>query len=136
MFREVFPQYLAMGMTYEEFWDKDPALAIYYRKAEEIKNDKINQQLWLQGLYIYEALCDVSPILRAFGKKGTKPHKYSEQPYVLNEKAKKNEEQTQEQKTYNKGLDRMKAFARANNKRFETEIEKKEEVSEIADRDR
>ena len=37
---------------------------------------------WEQGLYIYEALCDVSPILRAFSK-ATKPLQYPQQPYGL-----------------------------------------------------
>ena len=32
----------------------------------------------MQGLYIYEALCDVAPILHAFAKPGTKPLPYSE----------------------------------------------------------
>ena len=51
----------------------DCELVKYYRKAAKIKQDLDNQNAWLQGAYFYEALADVSPILHAFAKKGTKP---------------------------------------------------------------
>ena len=73
VFNTHFPYYLSIGMTEEQYWDGDPELVKYYRKAEEIRNEKRNQELWLQGMYIYEALCDASPIFHAFAKKGTKP---------------------------------------------------------------
>ena len=126
-----------MGMSYHEYWEMDSTLVIAYRKAEEIRNDKKNQELWLQGMYIYEALCDVAPILRAFGKKGTRPHKYAEQPYVINDKARKKEKKTKQKLTYEKGLGRMKALMNLNNERLAKLAETKaEEVSESADRDR
>ena len=37
----------------------------------------------MQGMYIYEALCDVSPVLHAFAKAGTKPRPYPEKPYSI-----------------------------------------------------
>ena len=70
-------------MTPEQYWDGDPALARYYRKADEIRRKRKNEELWLQGMYIYEALCDVSPILQAFAKKGTKPNPYTDRPYSI-----------------------------------------------------
>lgn len=79
-------------MTYEEFWEGDNALPIYYRKAEEIKNKKTNQLAWLQGMYFYEALCDASPILHAFAKSGTRPHPYPKMPYGNNESKAENKE--------------------------------------------
>jgi hypothetical protein len=78
-----FPYYLAIGMTYDQYWNDDCALTKYYRKADEIKRSQKNQELWLQGMYIYEALCDVSPILHAFAKSGTKPRPYPERPYAI-----------------------------------------------------
>ena len=80
-FYEVFPYYLSIGMTADEFWNQDCTLTKYYRKAHSIQLDRKNQELWLQGLYIYEALCDVSPILHAFAKQGTKPAPYPTEPY-------------------------------------------------------
>lgn len=70
-----------MGMTYEQFWEQDSWLVRYYRKAYEIKQEEFNRNAWLQGMYVYEAIADIAPILHAFAKKGTKARKYSEKPY-------------------------------------------------------
>ena len=70
-------------MTNDEFWRGDPALVKAYRKAEELRRDRINQEQWWQGMYIYEALCDVSPLFRSFGKKGAKAVPYPKKPYDI-----------------------------------------------------
>lgn len=85
IFYNHFPFYLAIGMTYDEYWNMDSTLVRYYRKAEEIRRKLKNEELWLQGMYIYEALCDVSPVLHAFAKAGTRPIPYSKAPYPLTE---------------------------------------------------
>jgi len=82
-FYKHFPFYLSIGMTYDQYWNDDCELVVYYRKANELKNARKNQELWLQGMYIYEALCCVSPVLHAFAKKGTKPHPYRDEPYPI-----------------------------------------------------
>lgn len=130
-FHEVFPHYLAIGMTYEQFWDMDCTLVVAYRKAEEIRNMKRNQELWLQGMYFYEALCDVAPILRAFAKKGTKPLQYPSEPYSLTNKEQERREAKRERQVFNKGLEMMKAFMGAHNKKFEAG----EKVKDDADDD-
>ena len=118
-FYEMFPYYLSIGMTFEQYWDGDCALTKYYRKAEELRNEKRNQDLWLQGMYIYEALCDVSPILHAFAKKGTKPHPYSEKPYAVTENQIRQEREEKERKIMEKGKRFMAVMMQSNNKRFE-----------------
>ena len=70
-----------MGMTYEQYWEQDSDLVKYYRKAQEIRRDEQNRQAWLQGMYVYEAIADIAPILHAFAKKGTKARPYSDKPY-------------------------------------------------------
>lgn len=45
-----------------------------------------NNELWLQGMYYYEAIVRASPILAAFAKAGTKPIPYLEKPYTLGQK--------------------------------------------------
>ena len=117
-FYEVFPYYLSIGMTYEQYWEGDPMLTKYYREAEEIRQEQKNQELWLQGMYIYEALCDVSPILQAFAKRGTKPHEYPHKPYPISEKQINRDKREQEKKIAEKGRQFMEALMSQNNKQF------------------
>lgn len=76
---------MSVGMTYDEFWNQDVTMVRAYRKADEMRKRRQNEVLWLQGMYIYEALCDVSPILHAFANKGSKPTPYSKEPYAITE---------------------------------------------------
>ena len=75
---------MSIGMTYDEFWNQDVSLVTVYRAAQELRERRRNQELWLQGMYIYEALCDASPLFRFSMKKGTvKPEPYAKQPYPI-----------------------------------------------------
>lgn len=95
-FYELFPFYLSIGMTFDQYWNDDCALTVHYRKAHELRTKRKNHEMWLQGLYVYDALCSVSPILQAFAKKGTKPLPYPELPYPISDKeAKEREEERQ-----------------------------------------
>ena len=116
---ELFPYYLSIGMTYEQYWNEDCTLVKYYRKAEEIRNEKRNQELWLQGAYVYEAICDIAPVLHAFAKKGTKPTPYSTKPYPLTDKQVKRDEEEKQRKLVEKGKRFMEAMATSINKKYE-----------------
>lgn len=118
-FYNVFPYYLSVGMTYEQFWEGDPILAKYYRQADEITIERKNQELWLQGMYIYEALCDVAPLLQAFGKKGTKATPYCEKPYAITEKQIRKEAEEKERLNMLKAQRFMEALRASTNARFE-----------------
>jgi hypothetical protein len=118
-FNELFPQYLAIGMTEEQYWDRDSQLVVAYRKAEELRANKKNQEMWLQGAYIYEALGRVSPIFHAFAKKGTKPVPYMAEPFALTEKQAEIKEEVKERKTFDKGKAMMEGFMIRHNKKFE-----------------
>ncbi len=85
LFEEHCPYYISIGMTWEDFWHGDALMARAYRKAQRIRNKRENQQLWMQGLYVYKALLCVSPILHAFAKAGTKPEPYPDMPYPIDE---------------------------------------------------
>ena len=86
-------------MTPDEFWRGDPALVRAYRKAEELRRERKNQEQWWQGMYIYEAICNASPLLRAFGKKGAKAIPYPKEPYDISPPKKhENAEQAAERK--------------------------------------
>lgn len=86
-------------MTYEQFWNGDPTMTRAYLKAHKLKEERESEKLkwiiWEQGLYNYEALCYVSPIVRAFSK-ATKPLPYPEKPHGVEKVNVKNEEQDME----------------------------------------
>lgn len=69
-------------------------MAAIYREADKRRMERINAEAHLMGLYFYEALCDVSPVLHAFAKKGAKPRPFRTEPYALfGEKAEKTDKQ-------------------------------------------
>lgn len=117
IFEEQFPYYLSIGMTPGEYWDGDPSLVKAYRKAHKTKLELQNQLLWLQGRYVYDAICQASPIFQAFAKKGTKPIPYDKEPYPLASNSKK-EKETAEKKVYDNNKAYMEAFAMTFNKKF------------------
>lgn len=71
-------------------------MAAIFREADRRRMERINAEAHLMGLYVYEALCDVSPVLHAFAKKGTKPKPFRTEPYSLNGEKKDNSEQKEE----------------------------------------
>lgn len=75
IFEGVFPYYLAIGMTYEQFWVDDPALVRAYRKADTIRKRRMNEELWLNGIYTAEALA--STVGNMFSKS---KYKYPAEP--------------------------------------------------------
>ena len=78
IFEECEPDYLAIGMTRDEYWNGPCYLTRLYREVHNMQIEAKNQELWLQGLYIYEGVSIA--IGNAFRKKGTSPTKYREKP--------------------------------------------------------
>ena len=84
IFTELCPYYMSIGMSYDDFWNGDVYMVKAYRKADELRERRRNQELWLQGMYVYEALCDASPLFRFSMKKGAiKPEPYPKEPYPI-----------------------------------------------------
>lgn len=82
-----------MGMSSEEFWHGELRLAKSYREAYQLKQEIKDYEFWKQGMYVYEAILDASPILHAFAKKGTKPRPYTNKPYGIEKKETKEDRQ-------------------------------------------
>lgn len=80
VFEEACPQYLAMGMSYEQFWDGEADMVISYRKAYELKQQEVNNNAWLQGLYIWKALQCAPLFVNGFVPKGAKIEPYFDKP--------------------------------------------------------
>ena len=84
-------------MSSAEYWEGDPSLARYYRKAYRIKQDEINNNAWLQGLYIYDAVSTaLHNALRGMGKQKPPAKDYAKQPYDLHNKVKTEAEKAKE----------------------------------------
>ena len=105
-----------MGMTYEQYWDEPPYLAVAYRKAFKLKRELDNEQAWLQGIYIYDAFAVC--LANAFSKRGAKKENYLEKPFdifPLTEEKKKLREQ-QEYAKMQKAMEAMVRKQRKNKK--------------------
>ena len=109
MFWETCPKFLAMGMTYEQFWDESPYLAVVYKKAHKLKRELDNEQAWLQGLYVCDAIAVC--LSNAFKKRGGKTIQYLEQPIDIFPLSKK-EKKRREQQEYAKMQAALEAMAR------------------------
>ncbi len=118
IFWQKFPYYLSIGMTEEQYWEGDSVLPKYYRQAEELRKERVNQEAWLQGMYVYDAIARISPILHAFAKKGTKAQPYVEEPYPINKRLVDNAETKKDKQKSQKGLRYMEALMTETNKRY------------------
>lgn len=82
LFERECPYYMSYGMSFDQYWYESPYLAYFYREAYKLRLRHEDTFMWNQGMYIYEALCDVSPVLHAFSKSGTKPLPYRTKPML------------------------------------------------------
>ena len=97
IFEECFPFYLAIGMSYAEYWEGDVKLAQYYRKAYRVKQEEVNYNAWLQGMYFYDAISTaLHNALRGMGKTKPPAKDYAKQPYELYKKKKTEQEKVKE----------------------------------------
>ena len=90
---------MAFGMTYDEYWYDDALKARTYANADREKQERINEQAWLYGFYVFKAL---AATVGNFGlKKGAKPIEYPAEPIGYEKRkteAQKKKEQEARQK--------------------------------------
>lgn len=112
-------------MTYDQFWNQDVCLVKAYQEADKIKRDLRNQDMWIQGAYIYEAILDAAPALRfSFSKKPPKPIPYCDQPIDIHVGGRKQEGKQEkplsaEEKSDKKAKAMMEMFMVSINKKFD-----------------
>ena len=95
------PVYMAMGMTYEQFWDGDVRLVKAYREADAIRRRRKNEELWLEGVYMAEAL---SATVGNMFSKGNK-HQYPSEPIPITVE----EQEARREREEKAKMERMKA---------------------------
>jgi len=98
-------------MSYHDFWYGPAFMTTFYKDAHRLRLRQQDENNWMLGMYVYEAILDCSPVLHAFSKKGTKPLQYAEKPYLMD----KFEEKTQVEKEQEIENERLKFTIQMNN---------------------
>lgn len=112
---EQCPYYMVMGVSPEQYWNGDYSLLKYYRKAFEAKRELDNENAWIQGMYVFEAV--ESAI--AHTMLGKRKIKYPEEPYLLNTEISERRKEAKREEDELKSRDYMMTFMQEFNKRFE-----------------
>jgi len=125
-FAKLCPRYMAMGMTYTEFWHSNTSVHYAYRKAYELRQAQTNWSLWMQGMYNFNALLCAAPVIRmTMGKGRVEPGKYPDEPYPLTAKEAREREERRERENYERYIARMNAMSeREMQRRKAAEMEK------------
>ena len=113
-FEELFPAYLAMGMTWTQFWIDEPELAGAYRKSEMIRKRRKNEELWLQGIYVAEALRATVGNMFLKGQN----HQYPAEPLPITA----DEQQERREREERNRMERMKAAFIAKSLQMNTKL--------------
>lgn len=113
-----------MGMTYDEFWNGPPWLAQDYRKAQALTDRRRNEELWLQGLYVYEAIIDAAPLFAINAKPGTMPHPYPDEPYPRTKAEVRERKEREERRKYEEKKARLRDWAHRVNEKMKRKGEK------------
>lgn len=113
--KDMCPYYMSIGVPYHEYWYGDYTQLEHYKKAYELTRERVNHDAWLQGAYVYDAICSVSPVLHAFAPKGTKVIPYLKEPYGTKHET----EEPQKNIEAKVGAAKFYAFASQINKKFQ-----------------
>ena len=103
-------------MTSDEYWNGDCDLVKYFRQANKLKIEKKNQDLWLQGCYIYEAI--TSGVATVFRKENTQPIPYIAEPFPNSKEESEQRKEKKQKENYE--LHKAKRIAEMNeiNRKF------------------
>ena len=115
LFEKACPIYMSYGMSYHDFWYGSAFMTTFYRDAHKLKVRQQDENNWMLGMYVYEAILDCSPILHPFSKKGTKPLPYAEKPYLMDKLETKTRAQIEEEEKRKQENERLKFIVQMNN---------------------
>ena len=120
-FDRLCPVYMAMGMSYSEYWDGDPWAVKAYRMAYEYRREMENESFYLQGMY---TVCAVANAIH--GKKA----KYPDKPFILDTAIGRERKRQEQELNELKVVDYMNTFAEQFNQRFFAKQAAKKEEEE------
>ena len=97
IFDELFPHYLLMGMTPEQYWDGESSLKKAYRKAYtlrmEIEEKQADRSNWYMGQYMIAVLQSVPLLVGGLNvKRTTQLPDYPREPFLMKAEADKKKE--------------------------------------------
>lgn len=95
IFERDCPYYMAIGMTYEQYWYGDVHMARDFYKADRIRQKRMNDEAWLYGAYVGRAI--EATICNAFRKSGTPPAQYPKEPIWKDESDEEEEARLREE---------------------------------------
>ena len=115
------PEFMAMGMTPEQFYEGHSWLVVSYKRAYRIKRQRDNFDSYIMAGYVYDLLSRLAPMFNPFTKEKCEPMR--EKPFDLfsglSEEAKKPRPQ-------DKARTFMEVFAARHNVAMAKERERKE----------
>lgn len=82
IFSRALPEFLAIGMTVEQFYDERCDLVNAFKKAYRIRRQRDNFDAYLQGAYFYEALTRCRNMFNPFSG-GGKIDPWLDEPYDI-----------------------------------------------------
>lgn len=97
IFDELFPHYLLMGMTPEQYWEGEGSLKKAYRKAYQMRMENeqrmADRNNWYMGQYLISVLQAVPLLVGGLNVKSTtRLPEYPDKPFLEKFQAQKNEE--------------------------------------------
>lgn len=96
IFDELFPHYLVMGMTPEQYWDGESWLKPAYREAYKLRmeNERRSADMhnWYMGQYIMSVLNATPLLVGGFVKPGAELPDYPDKPFFEKQEEIKREE--------------------------------------------
>lgn len=104
-------------MTRAEYWNGEADLVKVYRQKHQYEMEQRNHEMWLQGLYLYEAMLCVSPVFHDFAK-NPKPLPYREKPFELTQEAVEEKEKTTQEQARELQKEKMIAWMQKVNKKM------------------
>ena len=116
--------YMAIGVPYDDFWNGDYTRLKFELEAHKIRLEEKNQELWLQGLYVYDAVSVA--VNNALSGKGHQKQKYIEKPIRITEMTEAEKEEEQK-----KTLESFKASLMSLTGRLERREQKRQEEMKV-----
>lgn len=90
---------MAIGIPYKLFWELNPRKIKPFYEAHKIKNKELDQEMWVMGAYIHNAVLSAVEKNLAGSKAKTS---YIERPFLQQTEIEKNETETAKEENLKK----------------------------------